>query len=113
MRDAATLLGAVDSLMGLLFIALAIPLIGRRVRMNAWYGVRIPKAFRSEENWYAINEFGGKVLAVSGLLIALVGVATLVLEPASPAAILILALAPAPILLLALVPIYRFARKLP
>ncbi len=29
--------------------------------MNCYYGIRIRKAFRSDEDWYDINEYGGRV----------------------------------------------------
>ncbi|MFA5058143.1 MAG: SdpI family protein [Opitutaceae bacterium] len=61
-------------------IALAIPLILKKVRRNCWYGVRIPEAFKSEERWYEINRFGGGLLLVWGLIVAGTGVAGLTLE---------------------------------
>ena len=44
--------------------------------MNPWYGVRIPKAFESEENWYKINAYGGKRMIVWVTLPAVVGIVT-------------------------------------
>lgn len=41
--------------------------------MNRSYGVRIPNAFESERNWYAINGYGGKWLLIYGLLLSLYG----------------------------------------
>ena len=112
MGGATNVLGIVYCATGLLFVALAIPLILRRVKMNPLYGIRLPIAFRSESNWYAINEFGGKVLAVAGVFVALVGLAALMVAPTSLVAVLVLAAAPLPILLLAVVPILRFAKGL-
>jgi drug/metabolite transporter (DMT)-like permease len=34
--------------------------------MNRAYGIRIKKSFVSEEHWYAINEYGGKLFFVFG-----------------------------------------------
>ena len=45
-------------------IALRLPLMNRKVKMNRWYGVRIPKSFQSEENWFKINEYGGRQLVI-------------------------------------------------
>ena len=45
---------------GLLFIALSIPLMLRRIPMNIWYGYRFKKAFMSNELWYNTNAYGGK-----------------------------------------------------
>ena len=47
---------------GLLLIGISIPLIKRSIQMNQYYGVRTPEAFKSEENWYEINSYGGKQL---------------------------------------------------
>lgn len=47
---------------GCVCIALGLPLMKRKVKMNRWYGVRIPKSFQSEENWFKINEYGGRQL---------------------------------------------------
>lgn len=51
-------------------IGVAVPLTRRRVKMNHWYGVRIPAAFESEEAWFDINQYGGRLLMVWGLVIA-------------------------------------------
>ncbi len=48
----------------------SVPLIRRRVKMNPWYGVRIPAAFESEERWFEINAYGGRLLLRWGLVIA-------------------------------------------
>ena len=58
---------------GLLIFLLAIPLILRRVPPNALYGVRTKASFASDSDWYRINSIGGRYLALSGLLILLVG----------------------------------------
>ncbi|MBP7865123.1 MAG: SdpI family protein [Acidobacteria bacterium] len=68
-------------LAGCVLAAFSIPLALRRVPMNRFYGVRIPKAFKSERNWYEINAYGGQVLAVYGLLLAGFGYLTRDLEP--------------------------------
>ena len=51
-------------------VVVSVPLIGRRVRMNRWYGVRIREAFVSEERWFEINEYGGRLLLKWSLAIA-------------------------------------------
>jgi uncharacterized membrane protein len=58
---------------GLVIFGLAIPLILRRVPPNGIYGVRTKASFASESDWYRINSIGGRHLAVSGLLILIVG----------------------------------------
>lgn len=62
-------------------LGLAIPLIKRRVPMNRWYGIRIRRAFESEQRWYSVNEYGGRALAYWSAFIALVGAAGLMLGP--------------------------------
>ena len=113
MIEGASFVGWSDLLTGLLLIVLAVPLIRRRVPMNRWYGVRIPRAFASEANWYAINEVGGRWLAGAGGLVALAGAFVVLWPPTSITGVLVAALAPVAPVLLALVPVMRFARRLP
>lgn len=47
---------------GLLLVGISIPLIKRSIQMNQYYGVSTPETFKSEENWYEINSYGGKQL---------------------------------------------------
>jgi hypothetical protein len=60
--------------LGAVLIAVSVPLIARMVPMNRWYGVRTRKAFASEDNWYELNAYGGKLLAVYGGFLVVVGV---------------------------------------
>src|SRR5207302_8963817 len=53
---------------GLLFIALAIPLIRRRVKPNALYGLRVPATFADEWVWYEANAKSGRDLLIVGIL---------------------------------------------
>ena len=54
----------------LLTIFISLPLIRGKVKMNDWYGVRIPAAFESDAAWYELNRYGGRLLVVWGLGIA-------------------------------------------
>jgi uncharacterized membrane protein len=66
----------VHFVVALLAIAAAVPLMRGVVKMNPWYGVRIPAAFESEERWFDLNRYGGRLLFLWGLCIvatALVG----------------------------------------
>lgn len=56
------ILAGVNVLFGLLFMAMGLPLARRKISMNVWYGVRIPKVMLSEALWYDINVFGGRQL---------------------------------------------------
>lgn len=42
--------------------------------MNAWYGIRIPQAFESEERWREINRYGGRLFLYWGVVIGLFAV---------------------------------------
>ena len=61
-------------LVGLTTVAVAVPLARRKIKMNRWYGIRIPAAFESEQRWYEINEYGGRLLLRGGVLIILAAV---------------------------------------
>ncbi len=49
--------------------------------MNRYYGIRIAKAFKSDENWYDINAYGGKLLLFYGLFLIFFGIAAQGLAP--------------------------------
>ena len=51
---------------GALMIALAIPLMRRRVRPNSIYGLRIPATFADEWVWYEANARSGRDLLILG-----------------------------------------------
>jgi uncharacterized membrane protein len=59
---------------GVLASVLSVPLVLRKVPMNRAYGIRIPKAFTSDSNWYDINAYGGKLLLAYGLALVAFGV---------------------------------------
>ena len=92
----------------LLFIALAIPLVRGKVRMNRLYGVRFRKSFESDELWYKINRYGGWRLIQWSVVLLVLGLAAPWLQGD-----LVLPLAFAP--LLVLVPCWqsnRYAKSL-
>jgi uncharacterized membrane protein len=55
-------ISSLSIIIGMLIIGLAIPLIRGKIPMNDTYGLRIPKSFTSEENWYKLNTFGSKIM---------------------------------------------------
>jgi uncharacterized membrane protein len=59
----------------LIVVAGSIPLIAGRVKMNRWYGMRVPGAFVSEMRWTEINRYGGRLLLAWGTTMALTAVA--------------------------------------
>lgn len=60
MDPVAILLGGMYIAIGIFLIAVSVPLKNGKVGMNGMYGVRIPKSFKSEENWYTLNAYFGK-----------------------------------------------------
>jgi hypothetical protein len=67
--------------LGFILIAVSIPLLLGKVKMNCAYGSRIRKAFESEENWYTINSYGAKALICWSLVTMAVGIGCLYIEP--------------------------------
>ena len=55
---------------GFIFSALSIPLIKKKVKMNAWYGIRTLETMRDEKIWYEVNSKMGKYLFVFGSIIS-------------------------------------------
>lgn len=62
----------VNLVAGLVSILIALPLIRGRIKRNPWYGIRIPAAFESDERWYAINRYGGRLFLRWGIWVVLV-----------------------------------------
>ncbi|MDT7602020.1 MAG: SdpI/YfhL protein family [Acidobacteriota bacterium] len=54
---------------GVLFVALGIPLWRGRVRPNFWYGCRTRKTLSDERVWYAVNRVTGRDLIIAGAAI--------------------------------------------
>lgn len=71
---------AIHLIASLFVIGAAIPLIRGRVKRNYWYGIRIRQAFKSEERWRDINQYGGRLFLVWGVIIAAFGVIGLTLR---------------------------------
>ena len=61
------------ALVGVLMIALALPMILRRVPPNGFYGLRVPATFKDEQVWYDANAAAGRDLLVLGMLVILFG----------------------------------------
>ena len=58
---------------GIVFILVSIPLLFNRIGPNWFYGVRISKAYESEEMWYKVNRLGAKVFIGYGATLLVVG----------------------------------------
>ena len=74
---------------GFLLIALSIPLIRRKVKPNALYGLRVPATMSDEWVWYEANEQSGRDLCILGALQILVSVGLWIIPGVSPAAYVI------------------------
>jgi uncharacterized membrane protein len=99
---------------GLLTTAFSVPLVLRKVPMNRVYGIRVPKAFKSDNHWYDINAYGGKLFLVFGLFLTIFGIAAEDLAP-PPTSIWTAVFIVGPLLLIfpILVLINSYARGLP
>jgi uncharacterized membrane protein len=60
-------------LVGLVTLLISLPLIYRKVPVNAFYRIRIRASFQSEQRWYDINAQGGKLFAKWSALIIVAG----------------------------------------
>ena len=56
---------------GLATALLSIPLVARKIPMNSIYGVRLRKGIVSEDNWFEINAYGGRLLLGFGVFLML------------------------------------------
>ncbi|MEW6335319.1 MAG: SdpI family protein [Thermodesulfobacteriota bacterium] len=59
--------------LGVVTILLSIPLYLGRVKRNRIYGIRIRRAFESEQNWYRINRYGAGALILWAVNLMAVG----------------------------------------
>lgn len=53
---------------GILLIALSIPMVLQKIKPNYWYGFRTPKTLSDEKIWYEANRVAGIDLSLAGLL---------------------------------------------
>lgn len=55
---------------GITFSALAIPLIRKKIKINNWYGIRVPQTMDDEDVWYEVNALMGKYIFSWGIFIS-------------------------------------------
>jgi hypothetical protein len=112
MNAVAITIGASWTLAGLLIIASAIPLARRSIGRNRFYGIRLPESYRSDDAWYAINQYGGKRLILWAFPLVLVGIACFFLPLRAHSVLTIMAgLAPLLFVFVPAIEAWRFARK--
>jgi hypothetical protein len=98
---------------GLVFILISLPLLKGKIPMNYFYGMRIRRAFESDENWYRINRYGARQLILWSIPVILTGVAALFIPFDEQKNLpLILLFAPAVAALASAFVTYRYARTL-
>jgi uncharacterized membrane protein len=54
---------------GLLYIALGVPLFRGRVKPNSWYGSRTTKTLSDKNIWYAVNRVTGRDMIAAGIAV--------------------------------------------
>ena len=57
------------SFVGMLFIAVSLPLIFEKVKPNRWYGFRTEKTLSDERIWYEANRIAGFDFLLAGIAI--------------------------------------------
>ena len=112
MDSTSIFLGMNNIVIAGLFIVMAIPLVSHKVGMNRVFGIRLKRAFESEENWYKINEYGGKQLIIWSIVLALIGIVTFFI-PLKDNMVLITLVASAPlIVIVAAIKSWLYARRI-
>lgn len=113
MNEGTIAIGVLHIITALLIIAVSIPLVQNSVKMNSLYGIRIKKAYESEENWYKINEYGGKRLIFWSIVLICIGILTFFINVSEKSFFYkVIALAPVIVLIPCIIEIYIFAKKL-
>lgn len=103
----STAMALMDVVVGIMFIAVSVPLVLGKIGPNALYGFRIPAAFRSQEAWYDINAYGGRQLIYWSLALIASGILKILIPgfddlDDTPAAVMIIF---GPLLACAFIPI--------
>lgn len=98
---------------GALIIVLCVPLLQGRIKPNGLYGMRLPKSFESEANWFKINRFGARKFIGWSLVLMLLGIVACFLPLRHHAALTgLLAFSPAVLVLIAAWQTYRYSETL-
>jgi uncharacterized membrane protein HdeD (DUF308 family) len=98
---------------GLILMAISIPLKNGKVAMNHFYGVRLKKSYSSEKNWYLMNTYGGKqLLNWSSVLVVLGAITFFIPFNGSEILIALFAFLPLIVLVFPICTIVRYSRTL-
>jgi hypothetical protein len=98
---------------GLLFIAISIPLMNGKVEMSHFYGVRLRKSYTSDKNWYLMNAYGGKQLLIWSVVLVIIGVLTFFIPfDGDTLLIMLFAFMPLIVIFIPVILILRYSRTL-
>ena len=112
MTHTAIIIGIADIFIGVITIALCIPLLTDKIPMNRWYGIRFRKSYESEEDWYRINRYGAQRMILWSVIIIVIGLLALFV-PLSSKGVLQLVMFCAPLILfIPVIESWLYARKL-
>ena len=108
------ILSIVNIFLGVMTIAVCIPMLNGKIKMNYWYGIRITrKAFESEENWYKINKYGAQRMIRWSMVPLVAGIVTLLVPVGYTVSLLLAIFLPLVfIVIIPIIEILRFAKKL-
>jgi hypothetical protein len=97
--------------MGVMVTIISYPLIKGNVKMNYWYGVRFPQSFYSDESWYKINAYGGKVLTIWGLFLVATGILIIFIPLNSRQALFAVFIGAYATIIVPIIIIFNYARR--
>ena len=95
-----------------LIVASCYPLMRGQVEMNNYYGIRFKESYKSDEAWHDYNRYGGRVLILWSIPIALLSIGVLFIpESIFHGWIILAASAPSLLYLVAALQIYLYIRS--
>jgi uncharacterized membrane protein len=69
--DDLTVIFIVFISVGMVEIILGLPLLFNKIKPNWFYGFRLPSTVSNEKVWYKINQYFGRDMIISGIIIVL------------------------------------------
>jgi len=112
MTNLNIIIGLSNIFVGVVTIAVCLPLLKDKIQMNRWYGIRFRKSFESEENWYRINRYGAGRMIFWSVVIVLIGILTLFVPVGNKASLILIESLVPVILFIPAVESWLYARKL-
>ncbi len=108
-----TIFGLLYFILGLVLIGVGFPLLAGRVGRNRWYGFRIPKSYKSDENWLLINRYGARHLIRWASAMAGLGVFLIIANDADQAIVHWIIVGAPLLLIIPMALTLNYARQLP